>query len=46
MIVFADPHKPFPYGIKELPRRPAILQEYEAEIHAAYATSDATPKVV
>lgn len=46
MIIVADPHKPFPYGNKGLPRRPVILQAYDTEIHAAYAINNATSKGV
>ncbi|THG97397.1 hypothetical protein EW026_g4592 [Hermanssonia centrifuga] len=40
MILIASPSKPFMYTAKNNPRRHAIINQYEAEIEAVYATMD------
>ncbi|THH28009.1 hypothetical protein EUX98_g6169 [Antrodiella citrinella] len=42
MILVATPSKPFTYTAKLTPRRHAILNEYEEEIEALYATAAET----
>ncbi|EKM51198.1 uncharacterized protein PHACADRAFT_103930 [Phanerochaete carnosa HHB-10118-sp] len=42
MIIVSSPAKPFTYTAKGTPRRPAIINEYQPEIEALYATVDET----
>ena len=42
MIIVSKPEKPFTYTAKGTPRRPAIINEYQPEIEALYATVDET----
>ncbi|GJE93572.1 acetyl-CoA synthetase-like protein [Phanerochaete sordida] len=42
MIIVSKPEKPFTYTAKGTPRRPAVINEYQPEIEALYATVDET----